>query len=73
MNLPDRRAHQRSDENNVAAPGAARQPHEFSNLTDIGPMVRVTLDRGPLGRAVQRNESNLPSARNDQIGHGQRQ
>ncbi len=62
VNLPDRRPHQRADQHHVAAAGGARQPHEFSDLADIDPMMRKAFDRGAFGRAAQRKQQDRTPA-----------
>ena len=73
MHLPQRRSHQRSDENNFVATGCARKPQKFADLTNMHPVMWKPFNRCALGRSAQRKQEHRSSTRYHFFRHRQRQ
>jgi hypothetical protein len=67
--LPDRRAHQRSDQHQIAATLTSRQSRKASKLTDVDPMVPEALNRSGVRPAVQREHHDAAPLPDERIGN----
>jgi hypothetical protein len=73
MDLPKRRAHQRSNEDNITAAFRSREAQELPDLADMQPVMWKTLYGGALGSATQWKQNDRASTRRNLVCDRQRQ